>query len=162
MSVDNFCSNCGSKLEPGVKFCSNCGATIVKKPGAPQAEETNVESSMEVEQQVETPITKTTTKIDESERNRLIVIMIISIVLPIVGLVLAVIKYTQRKKKAALHYLLCGLSGIAFGMGFLNWSGFVIGLMLVVSAIYNGLNLIKSGDLEQVEEMKKVDQVKKE
>jgi hypothetical protein len=161
-SENNFCSNCGSKFELGVKFCSNCGAVIAKEPVAPQVKETKKELTPVTEQVVEEPITQPTAQVDESERNRLIILMVLSIVIPIVGLVLAVIKYTEHKKKAALHYLLCGLSGIAFGMGFWNWAGFIIGVMLILSTIYNGLNLIKSGDLEKVEETEKTEQDEKE
>ena len=151
MSEKNFCQNCGGKLEQGVKFCSNCGATIIQESEAPQVEETKIEESQVTEQEVEKPITQPATQISDEERNKLIILMVVSILIPIVGLVLAIIRYTENKRKAALHYLLCGLSGIAFGMGFWNWAGFIIGIMLVVSTIYNGLNLIKSGDMDKVE-----------
>lgn len=30
-----FCSNCGEKIDDGVKFCSNCGKTINNLPNEP-------------------------------------------------------------------------------------------------------------------------------
>ena len=150
MSENNFCQNCGSKLELGVKFCSNCGASIIQDTEPPKAEETKVDSYPVVEEKVEESVVKLTAPID-SERNKLIALMVVSILIPIVGLVLAIIKWTESKKKAAGHYAWCGASGIAFAMGAWHWSGFIIGLLLIASAVNNGIQLINSDSMEEVE-----------
>ena len=32
MAAEQFCKNCGSKLDPGARFCSNCGSPVLSKP----------------------------------------------------------------------------------------------------------------------------------
>lgn len=32
MAAEQFCKNCGSKIDPGARFCSNCGSPILSKP----------------------------------------------------------------------------------------------------------------------------------
>ncbi|MHA1197862.1 MAG: hypothetical protein ACTSQF_00695 [Candidatus Heimdallarchaeaceae archaeon] len=56
--------------------------------------------------------------------------------------------YNKKDKKSGMHYLLCGLSGIAFAMGGWYWAGFLVGALLIASAVYNGLRQIKSGEIK--------------
>lgn len=52
-----FCSNCGNKLDEGVKFCTNCGTKVER----PSAEEPKVEEPKVEEPRVEEP------KVEESK-----------------------------------------------------------------------------------------------
>ena len=73
--------------------------------------------------------------------------MVVSIVFPIVGWVLAIIRYNKKDKKSGLHYLMCGLSGFAFILGAAHWSGFILGAVLIASTVYTGLQSINKGEI---------------
>jgi len=146
MSETNFCSNCGAKLNPTDLFCQNCGTSIKKETEM----KTNVTKEPEVQASVVTespaPVAVATPPSQE-EKNKLILLMVVSIIIPIVGIILGIIRYSKQDKKAGQHYLLCGLSGIAFAMGAWYWAGFLIGAVLIVSAIYTGLQNINKGEI---------------
>ena len=150
MTTNVFCQNCDAKLAEGLKFCSNCGSSIQTK------ESTEKLPPQTIEKQPEQPVaddpspttTSTLTPPTQDEKNKLILLMIVSIIIPIVGWVLAIIQYTKEEKKAALHYLMCGLSGFAFALGGWYWAGFLIGAMLIASTVYTGIQSINKGEVK--------------
>ena len=144
MSENKFCSSCGAKLDATVQFCQNCGtavevdAEVAKEP----TEETVVEQVGTDQAPAPVPVLIPPTK---EEKNKLIALMIVSIIIPPVGIVLGIIRYSKQDKKAGQHYLLCGLSAIAFALGAWNWVGYLAGALLVASAVYTGLQSINKG-----------------
>ena len=151
MSKNVFCSNCGEKVQEGMQFCGSCGAKVGKvatedvteTAAEPQATptpqtETSGPAAVGAPKATGTPPTK-------DEKNKLILFMILSIIIPIVGIVLGIIKYNKKDKTSGQHYLLCGLSGFCFGLGAAHWSGFIAGALLIASAVYNGLRQINAG-----------------
>ncbi len=146
MSNTNFCQNCGSKLEEGVKFCSSCGAsTETKEPMQEQPPQTTEEQPLQPFADESPP---TATLYLPPKKNKLILLMAISIIIMPVGFVLAILHYSKKENKAASHYLMCGLSGVAFAMGSWHWAGFLIGAMLIVSTVYNGIQYINKGEIK--------------
>ena len=147
MSKNVFCSNCGDKVQEGMQFCVSCGAKVVEaaaevvtEPQAAPTPQTETSGPTAVGAPVATGTPPT-----QEEKNKLILFMILSIIIPIVGIVLGIIKYNKKDKRSGQHYLLCGLSGFCFALGAAHWSGFVAGALLIASAVYSGLKQINAG-----------------
>ncbi len=139
MSSTKFCTKCGGSLKETDKLCANCGVTI---------EETPVKAEESVQQEgVATPASKYNPPTKE-EKNKLILWMVLSIIIPIIGIVLGIVMYSKKDKTSGMHYLLCGFSSIAFASGAYYWAGFIIGALLISSAIYNGLRQINSEEIK--------------
>ncbi len=153
MSKNVFCSNCGEKVQDGMQFCDSCGAKIVEVAteavtetvAEPQATptpqtETSGPAAVGAPVAIGTPPTK-------EEKNKLILFMILSIIIPIVGIVLGIIKYNKKDKKSGQHYILCGLGGILLGVcsGTIPYVGWLVGLLFVASVVYNGMRQINAG-----------------
>ncbi len=153
MSKNVFCSNCGEKVQEGMQFCGSCGAKVGKvatedvteTAAEPQATptpqtETSGPAAVGAPKATGTPPTK-------DEKNKLILFMILSIIIPIVGIVLGIIKYNKKDKKSGQHYILCGLAGFIFGLstGFIDYVGWLVGLLFVASVVYNGIRQINAG-----------------
>ena len=153
MSKNVFCSNCGEKVQEGMQFCGSCGAKVVEV-----ATEAVTETVTEP-QTTPTPKTETSgpaevgaptvigTPPTKEEKNKLILFMILSIIIPIVGIVLGIIKYNKKDKKSGQHYVMCGLAGILFGIttGTIPYVGWLVGLLFVASVVYNGIRQINAG-----------------
>ena len=149
MSKNVYCSNCGEKVQEGMQFCDSCGAKVVEV-----ASETVTEPQATLTPQAETsgptavgaPIA-TGTPPTKDEKNKLILFMILSIIIPIVGIVLGIIKYNKKDKKSGQHYILCGLGGILLGVcsGTIPYVGWLVGLLFVASVVYNGIRQINTG-----------------
>jgi hypothetical protein len=153
MSKNVFCSNCGDKIQEGMQFCGSCGAKVVevapeavtKVVAEPQATptpqtETSGPAAVGAPKVIGTPPTK-------DEKNKLILFMILSIFIPIVGIVLGIIKYNKKDKKSGQHYLLCGLAGILLGItsATIPYVGWLVGLLFVASVVYTGIRQINAG-----------------
>ena len=141
MTDSIFCSECGAKMKSTENFCQNCGHQLgtAAKPD-PEATEQPVQQDQAATPTIATPPTP-------EEKNKLILLMVLSIIIPIVGIVLGIIKYNKKDKKSGQHYLLCGLAGICFGLGAAHFSGFIIGAVLIASAVYTGLQSINKGEI---------------
>ena len=144
MSEGNFCSNCGAKLKKTDQFCANCGSTVGTKAAQPVQP---VEQPATQPVEGEAPPPAVYTPPTKEEKNKLILLMVVSIIIPIVGIVIAIIRYNKQDKKSGLHYLMCGLSGIAFALGGAYWVGFVLGAVLIASTVYTGLQSINKGEI---------------
>ncbi len=149
MSKNIFCSNCGEKVQEGMQFCNSCGAKVVEvAPEAvaePQATptpqtETSGPDAVGAPKVISTPPTK-------DEKNKLILFMVLSIIIPIVGIVLGIIKYNKKDKKSGQHYILCGLAGILLGICSytIPYVGWLVGLLFVASVVYTGIRQINAG-----------------
>ena len=138
MAEEKFCINCGEKLIPGEKFCRNCGAKIDDTPATPVQETSGPTEAGKPT--VGTPPT-------QEEKNKLILFMVLSIIIPIVGIVFGIIFYNKKDKKSGMHYLLCGLSGILLGTcsATIPYVGWLVGLLVVASVAYNGYKQINAG-----------------
>ena len=140
MSTEKYCSNCGNVIKDNANFCAACGATQGDAPAQQPAQQPVQPAGPAVAAPVGTPPS-------DEDKNKLILWMVASIIIPLIGIVLAIMKYNKQDKKSGMHYLLCGLSGICFGMGGFHWVGFLAGAVIVASVIYNGLRQIKAGEI---------------
>lgn len=140
MADDKFCVNCGEKLVPGENFCKSCGAKVDAKAEAP-AQETSGPT--------ETGAPVAGTPPNQEERNKLILFMVLSIIIPIVGIVFSIIFYNKKDQKSGMHYLLCGLAGICLGLcsGVIPYVGWLVGLVLAGAIAYNGYRQIMTGQI---------------
>ncbi len=149
MSKSVYCSNCGEKVQEGMQFCNSCGAKVVEvatetvaEPQVAPTPPTNTSGPTAVGAPVVagTPPTK-------EEKNKLILFMVLSILIPPAGIVLGIIQYNKKDKKSGQHYILCGLGGILLGVcsGTIPYVGWLVGLLFVASVVYNGIRQINAG-----------------
>jgi len=75
--------------------------------------------------------------------------MILSIVIPIVGFVLALIKYTRENKKEAKYFALWGLVGLACDITIALGEivGAITGTILLLLFILDGYNRLRTGKI---------------
>ncbi|MHA2358204.1 MAG: zinc-ribbon domain-containing protein [Candidatus Heimdallarchaeaceae archaeon] len=150
MSESIFCSTCGTKLQEGVKFCSNCGAKAetVAEPAPTESAMVKTDPPPEEIATEETP-PAATPEITQEHLNKSIVFMVLSIIIPIFGWVMALIRYTKENKQEAKFFALWGLEGFLCGIiiGLGDIAGIVIGLIMLVLAIVDSINRLRTGKI---------------
>ena len=159
MSKNVYCSNCGEKVQEGMQFCGSCGAKVVEGASEAVVEDATATEAVVEPQVTPTPPTNASgptavgapvvagTPPTKEEKNKLILFMVLSIIIPIVGIVFGIIFYNKKDKKSGQHYILCGLGGILLGVcsGTIPYVGWFIGLLFVASVVYNGIRQINAG-----------------
>ena len=80
-----FCPSCGEELADDAKFCKNCGKEIRQKQpeGIVQNQEFNVE------------------RVEESYKLTIIIGYILAILIPILGIIVAIYLYTRKDSQKA-------------------------------------------------------------
>ncbi|MCI6640862.1 MAG: zinc-ribbon domain-containing protein [Pygmaiobacter massiliensis] len=92
-----FCTQCGSKVEEGARFCPQCGAKLHGEEAC--GEEMGTE---EFNWQPPEPVSRP--------------LLLCSVFIPLVGIVMGLIKFSDGEKRAGKTYLLCGVGAWIFWM----------------------------------------------
>ncbi|MFX1255834.1 MAG: zinc-ribbon domain-containing protein [Promethearchaeota archaeon] len=110
----NFCSNCGTRIEPSSRFCKNCGQRIISQKNDPQP----IQQQYQTPSYQQVPTTKPIPKKNPGEA------VLISFFLPGIGTI-----YADRSSKGAIIFC------VFFVMLFLTISFWFSGIDILYSSV---------------------------
>lgn len=121
-----FCSYCGASMAPNDAFCNNCGQSVTETQ-APQPTyappKTEIVGSTSYGPPSSQPGYVSGGYTRPAQEKASTGLIVVSVIIPIVGIILAVVKASKGQGQAAKAYGIAGAVGFAIGF-FLNFMPF--------------------------------------
>jgi len=123
-----FCSYCGASIVPNDAFCSNCGQPVTESQApqsttyAPPVTETVGSTSYGPPSSQPGYVSGGYTRPAQEKASTGLIV--VSFIIPLVGIILAIVKASKGQGQAAKAYGIAGAVGFAIGF-FLNFVSFL-------------------------------------